>query len=60
MGTIVSVYTDGKRHKHDGFKTRAERDAVVKELRRDGWTVEAKKTRIEGEDWYYYEATKER
>jgi hypothetical protein len=60
MGTVVTAYTDGKRHKHDGFKTRAERDAVVKELRKDGWTVTVKKWNMDGEDWFTYEAEKER
>ena len=57
MGIVQTAYTDGKRHRHDGFKTRAERDAVVKELRSSGWTVEVKKYNFDGEDWYTYEAT---
>jgi hypothetical protein len=60
MGQVIIAYTDGKRHKHDCFNNRAERDATVKELRRDGWMVDVSKTVIEGADWYFYEATKER
>lgn len=59
MGTVVTGYTDGKKHKHDGFKTRAERDAVVKELRKSGWTVTVKKYQIEGDEWWTYEAVKD-
>lgn len=60
MGTVVIAYTDGAKHKHDGFTIRAERDAVVKELRSSGWTVKVSKNNIFGDDWYWYEATKER
>ena len=56
MGNVVIAYTDGKKHKHDGFTSRTERDAVVKDLCKDGWTVKVSKNTIFGEDWYWYEA----
>ena len=60
MGKVGIVYTDCKRHKHGGFKTRAERDVVVKQLRNEGWTVTVKKWNMDGDDWFTYEAVKER
>ena len=58
MGTVVTAYTDGKKHKHDLFRYRADRDACAKFLRVEGWAVKVSKTRVEGQDWYYYEAEK--
>ena len=57
MGQVVRVYTDGKRHKHDMYKTRKERDAIVKQLRSEGWTVTVKKWNFDGDDRFTYEAT---
>ena len=35
----MNVYTDGKRHKEDYFTNKKQRSEVVKELRKDGWSV---------------------
>lgn len=60
MGNIVIAYTDGKKHKHDMFRYRADRDECIKFLRVEGWTVKAGSTTVEGTKWYYYDAEKER
>jgi hypothetical protein len=57
---MSTVYTDGKKHKYAIFKSRKERDAVVKQLRSDGWQVECSSFTIEGVSWYEYEAVQEK
>ena len=58
MGTVQTIYTDGKKHKHDTFKIREERDAVAKQLRLEGWLVKCNSFKVEGETYYEYEAKK--
>lgn len=56
----MNVYVDSRKHKNNSFKTKAERDKEVKELRLRGWTVKVGKYGDidgSGEIWWY-EATK--
>lgn len=56
----MNVYTDDKKHKSDTFRTRKDRDEIVKELRKDGWNVKVgKDNNFNGpRAYYWYEAVK--
>ncbi len=55
---MTTIYVDGRQHKDGILFTRTERDAIVKQLRAEGWTVEVGKIRVEGRDIWTYKAIK--
>lgn len=54
----MNIYTDGKKHKDNTFRIKAERDIEVKKLRANGWTVKVGKFSYDFDDVYWYKAIK--